>query len=131
MPFIFAKNALSFSNHCLKVMCSDAAHVKWGSCTLYSVNGVSSNYNAVSLCQAIIAGNENEMGCKLVFDFLMNNFPNLNHQEYTMITDRDKGLNSAMALSRLKIRSFFCTFHRADNIKKGTNAIQLDTFGKW
>lgn len=128
LSFIFTtKNAQLFSQHALKIMCADASHVKWGSCTLYSVYGVSSNYNAVCLCHAIIVGNENETGWNIVFNFLIKNFPGINNGCYTIITDRDKGLSSAMKNPEFKIRSFYCTFHRAENIKKrfGCRAVAL------
>ena len=119
LSFIFCpKHSIRFSNHCLKIVCADAAHVVWGTCTLYSVYAVSSGMNAVCLCHGIQAGNENEECWGKIINFLVKHYPNINNSKFTFITDRDKGLVKATAQENFLMTPFFCARHRTENIKK-------------
>lgn len=61
--------------------------------------------------------------------FLTEQYPDLNNPEFTIITDRDKGLANAMEDDNFKQANFFCTFHeRANNIKKSVGE-KYRTFG--
>lgn len=52
--FIFSpKNYVHFTKHCFKLICADTSHVRWGARTLYSIYGVSANYNAVCFAHSL------------------------------------------------------------------------------
>lgn len=53
-----------------------------------------------------------------MMEFLIKQFPRLNHSCFTIIPDQNKGPEGAMNSSEFEIRPFYCIFHRAENIKK-------------
>ena len=75
----------------LKLFSADAADLRWGSCTLYSMYGRNLNMGSVCLAHAIIAGNEDKRGWTSFFNFIMDHYPDIDHPSITIVSDRDKG----------------------------------------
>ena len=103
-------------NRTLRIFTADAAHLKWGSYTLYSLYGRNANMGAICLAHAIIFGNEDKRAWKSFFSFVIEHYPQLNKSTTTIISDKDKGLLAGINSTLPCAAGFHCSLHRKKNI---------------
>jgi len=95
-----------------------ACHLNFGKYTLYSCYGVTANSNMFPVAFAIIFGNENLLGWTAFWQFAVKEHPCLNESDVTIVTDQDKGLETAIADVVSNAINFHCSYHRSTNIIK-------------
>ena len=115
-------------NHALRLFSADAAHLSWGSCTLYSLYGRNSNMGAFCIAHAIIAGNEDKQSWTSFFQFVLEHYPQINHVNTTIVSDRDKGLIGSILSVLPSVTGFYCSRHRAGNIAGRFNRAAVVAF---
>ena len=101
-----------------RLFLADACHLNFGKYTLYSCYGVSANANMFPVGFVIIFGNENLLGWKAFWKFVVKVHPCLNQTDVTIMTDQDKGLETAIAKEVSHAVNFHCSYHRSQNIIK-------------
>ena len=101
-----------------RLFMADACHLNFGKYTLYSCYGVSANANMFPVGFAIIFGNENLLGWKAFWKFVVKVHPCLNQTDVTIVTDQDKRLETAIAKEVSHAVNFHCSYHRSQNIIK-------------
>ena len=67
---------------------------------------------------AIIFGNENLLGWKAFWQFVTKIHPCINETDVTIVTDQDKGLETAIEEEVSNAVNFHCSYHRSQNIIK-------------
>ena len=75
---------------------SNACHLNFGKYTLFSCYGVTAYANIFPIGFAIIFGNENAVSWKEFWSFVADIHPCLNQMDVTIVTDQDKGQQSAI-----------------------------------
>ena len=65
------------------------------------------------LAHSILSGNEDKRGWKLFFKFVMDHYPEIDHPDISIVSDRDKGLVEPLSSVLHSLNSFFCTRHRS------------------
>jgi hypothetical protein len=101
-----------------RLIMSDACHLNFGKYTLFSCYGVTANANMFPIGFAIIFGNENAVSWKEFWSFVADIHPCLNQMDVTIVTDQDKGQQSAIRDVMKLAGQFHCSFHRRQNIIK-------------
>jgi hypothetical protein len=101
-----------------RLFMADACHLNFGKYTLYSCYGISANANMFPVRFAIIFGNENLLGWKAFWRFVIKIHPCLNSTDVTIVTDQDKGLETAIEEEVSDAVNFHCSYHRLQNIIK-------------
>ena len=81
--FFAPSTSVSCISKALSLYTADAAHLSWGSFTLYSMYGRNANMGAFCVAHAIIFGNENKRGWKSFFEFVLEHYPYLNSNANT------------------------------------------------
>lgn len=98
----------------MRLFSADAAHMRWGTCTFYSLYGYNAPMGAFCLGHAILAGNEDSECWKSFFSFIHGVYPLLDQAQNTIVSDRDKGLLKAFC------RKAFCRRKRLQKGQKKT-----------
>ena len=74
-----------------KVIQADGCHVNFGKYTIYTAYGSGADGTMFLISCAILFGNETIVGWSRFWAFTVDHYPFLNHSDYTIITDQDKG----------------------------------------
>jgi len=101
-----------------RLFMADACHLNFGNYTLYSCYGILANANMFPVRFAIIFGNENLLGWKAFWRFVVKIHPCLNSTDVTIVTDQDKGLERAIEEEVSQAVNFHCSYHRSQNFIK-------------
>ncbi len=81
------------------VLMVDACHLNFGKYTMFLCYGVTANSNMLPVGFEIIFGNENTLGWKEFWRFILCMHPSIDRGDITIISDQDKGINSLSAMN--------------------------------
>lgn len=84
------KQSMDAFSDLLLIANADAAHMCNG-LTLFSIYGFNSIHGMVLLSHTVTAGNESTETWKVAFEFLKKSYPALDHKDFTVLSDQDKG----------------------------------------
>ena len=114
-----------------KVIQADGCHVNFGKYTIYTAYGSGADGTMFLISCAIIFGNETSDGWGRFWEFTVNHYPFLNHSDYTIITDQDKGSINAIERHLPNAVHFFCSWHRRGNVLKKCQGGKKTYGGYW
>ncbi len=98
------------------VFMADACHLNFGKYTMFLCYGVTANSNMSVVGFAIIFGNENTLGWKEFWQFILCTHPSIDRGDITIISNQDKGIKSTIKDVLQSVGHFFCSWHRRKNI---------------
>jgi hypothetical protein len=93
-----------------------ACHLNFGKYTMFSCYGVTASSYMLPVDFTIIFGNENALGWKEFWQFILCMHPSINRGDVTIIFDQDKGIKSTIKDVLQSVGHFVCSWHRGKNI---------------
>ncbi len=102
---------------------ADAAHMNFGNYTLFLCYGTTANSNTFPIELAIVFGNETKDSWVKFWQFAKGVHPCLNTPQTTIIMDQAKGFIEAICKILPLAKSFYCLYHRHQNIAKLVNSL--------
>jgi hypothetical protein len=101
-----------------RLIMSNACHLHFCKYTQFSCYGVTANANMFPIGFAIIFGNKNVVSWKEFWTFDADIHPCLNQMDVTIVTDQDKGQQSAIRDVIMNAGQFHCSYHGRQNKSK-------------
>jgi hypothetical protein len=112
-----SKNQIPFLQEVLQAV---AVHMSFGKYALYSVKGNNANGTMSALGFALLFGNEDKESWMHFWNFIKKTHPIVNHSNFTIVTNQDKGTLAAIedSVSLPLVGRFLCSFNCKQNIVK-------------
>lgn len=84
-----------------------------------------SDHHCVPLVYALLLDSENFSSWRQLLLFAKEHYPGLDSAKFRLISDQDKGGEKAMRSELVHGQSFFCSYHREENVRGGEKAKSL------